>query len=89
MRSSGSDDADRTAFGYLRYAHLGTQFCALVAGGVLGGWWLDGKLGSKPIFTLVGTVLGSGYGFIVLYRSVFPSQARDETEGDRDSSEER
>jgi hypothetical protein len=61
----------RKTFDYFRYAHLGLQFCILVAAGVLGGWWLDGRLGMLPVFTILGTLLGAGAAFYTLYRSVF------------------
>ena len=56
---------------YFRYIHLGTQFCILMVGGVLGGWWLDGKFDVLPLFTVLGLCLGTAAGTYTLYRSVF------------------
>ena len=86
MKRSGPDDANRTTRGYLKFAHVGTQFALFVAGGVLGGWWLDGKLGVTPLFTLIGTLVGSGYGFFVLYRTVYPGRSRGGQDDDGSAS---
>ncbi len=70
-----SDDRDRRGQSaisqYGRYLHLGTQFCILLVGGVLGGWWLDERWGCIPLFTVLGTCLGMTVGVYALYRSVF------------------
>jgi len=70
-----SDDRDRRGLsllsGYGRYLHLGTQFCILLVGGTLGGWWLDGRCGTKPLFTVLGACFGMTAGIYALYRSVF------------------
>lgn len=54
----------------LSYAHLGITYAASVALYALGGWWLDGKLGTLPAFTLVGVALGAVGGFLWIYREV-------------------
>ena len=40
--------------------------------GILGGSWLDTKLGTKPIFLLSGLVLGVIVAFYGLYRMLVP-----------------
>ena len=40
--------------------------------GILGGYWLDGKFGTKPIITIVGLVLGMVVAFYGLYRMLLP-----------------
>ena len=42
----------------------------LTAGGVLGGRWLDGRMHTAPLFTIIGLVLGLGLGFTVFVREV-------------------
>lgn len=37
---------------------------------LLGGWWLDGKVGTTPLFTILGAFVGAGGGFYSLYRHV-------------------
>ncbi len=41
-------------------------FSILIGIGV--GWWLDGKLGTRPIFTLIGLFLGLASAVYNLYR---------------------
>ena len=37
---------------------------------LLGGWWLDGKLGTMPLFLILGAFVGGGAGFYSLYRHI-------------------
>ncbi|HJQ43839.1 MAG TPA: AtpZ/AtpI family protein [Jatrophihabitantaceae bacterium] len=37
---------------------IGSASAALMAAGVLLGWWLDGVLGTSPVLLLVGIALG-------------------------------
>ncbi|NUN51651.1 MAG: AtpZ/AtpI family protein, partial [Planctomycetaceae bacterium] len=41
---------------YLRFMHLGTQMTILILAGVFGGIWLDGKWGTDPVATVVGSL---------------------------------
>jgi F0F1-type ATP synthase assembly protein I len=41
---------------------VGTMLAASLTLGVLAGYWLDGKLGTRPWLTLVGLFLGLGLG---------------------------
>ena len=54
--------------GYLRYLHLGTQMAITISLGVLGGWWLDGRFGTTPVFLVAGSLLGVvlGMGVVIL-----------------------
>jgi F0F1-type ATP synthase assembly protein I len=46
---------------------------------LLGGWWLDSKVGTMPLFTILGAFVGAGAGFYSLYRHiVVEAQDRDE-----------
>ena len=54
--------------GYLRFVHLGTQLALTIVLGVFGGIWLDGRWGTSPIFSVVGSVLGIGLGMGVVIR---------------------
>jgi F0F1-type ATP synthase assembly protein I len=40
------------------YLSLGVSLAASVLLGLLAGYWIDGKLGTRPIFFLIGAVLG-------------------------------
>ncbi len=54
----------------LRLSSIGLTLAISVAIGALGGWWLDGYLGTGPWLTVVGLVLGSAAGFYELVREV-------------------
>jgi len=48
------------------YLGMGTALAVTVLLGLGAGYWIDGKLGTRPIFFLVGGVLGlcaAGYNF--------------------------
>jgi F0F1-type ATP synthase assembly protein I len=53
------------------YLGLGTSLASTVLVALGGGYWLDGKLGTAPIFFLVGAVLGllaASYHLYKMYR---------------------
>lgn len=50
--------------------NMGLVFAGAVALGTLGGYWLDSKLGTKVLFTLVGSALGLYAGFRELLREL-------------------
>ena len=62
--------------GYLRYSYLGVQLCVSVALFTLGGVWLDRRLGTGVLFTLLGLALGFGGGFYAMYRDLYPRARR-------------
>jgi F0F1-type ATP synthase assembly protein I len=37
---------------------------------LFGGWWLDGKTGTAPLFMILGAFVGGGAGFFSLYRHI-------------------
>ncbi len=62
-------DPTRTALSQLApYMELGVQLAGamVIFGGI--GWWLDGKLGTKPWLLALGCVLGATGGMIHLIR---------------------
>ena len=65
-----------------RAAGLGLTL-ALATGLFLGaGWWLDGRLGTVPLFTVLGAIVGAAAGFYSLYYHVIlePRQRREREE---------
>jgi len=50
---------------------------------LLGGWWLDGKLGTTPLLTIVGALTGAGAGFYSLLHHMifFPARKAREEKG--------
>lgn len=51
---------DRAGASWLRYTHLGLQYCLTLLLFVLGGRWLDQRLETEPWWTIVGALLGFG-----------------------------
>ena len=50
-----------------RYSGYGLQLAGAVGLFMAGGWWLDGKLGTKPLLTILGALGGGAAGFYSLY----------------------
>ncbi len=70
----------------MSYGHLGLTYAAALIFYGFGGWWLDGKLGTQPLFLLVGVALGAVGGFLWIYREVVRTEtkAREKKDNDRD-----
>lgn len=66
----GRDDDAGTRRRYGRLAGLGVQFGVAVTLFALAGHWLDGRLGTRPLFLIVGVLLGFAGGTISLVKAV-------------------
>lgn len=51
---------------------IGWYIAICIIIGVVAGIWLDGKVGTKPIFSVIGLVLGSFTGTYGAYRTLLP-----------------
>ena len=60
---------------YGRFIDLGLQFAIAIALGLFGGWYLDSKLDTLPLFVVLGTLVGAASGFVSIYRVVYPPKA--------------
>ncbi|MDT8369477.1 MAG: AtpZ/AtpI family protein [Longimicrobiales bacterium] len=60
----GSHDAIRASTEFIGY---GITFAASTLLFLLGGHWLDGKLGTSPLLALLGMFVGAAAGFWSLY----------------------
>ena len=71
----------------LRLTGLGWYVVVCILLGVLGGLWLDRRLGILPLFTLLGSVLGMVVAFWGIYRMVVPLMQgkNNKNEGDEKS----
>ena len=56
----------------LRFIGVGWFIAISILLGVLGGLWLDGKLGTSPIMVIVGLILGLVVAFYGVYRMLLP-----------------
>jgi F0F1-type ATP synthase assembly protein I len=70
--SGGSSGAD--------FAGLGIQFAAAILVFLFAGQWLDGKVGTDGLFTVVGVFVGGGAAFYNMVRKVTAAQRRDDEE---------
>jgi len=58
------------------YLGLGTALAVTVLAGLGGGYWLDGRLGTRPLFLLLGGTLGLGAGLYHFFKTVARLQKR-------------
>jgi ATP synthase protein I len=56
----GARDRTRALREAAPFLGLGTTLAVTVLAGVGGGYWLDGRLGTRPVFLLLGGALGVG-----------------------------
>ncbi len=55
---------------------LGITMVVAVYLGFRVGWWLDELLNVSMVFTLIGTLLGTGAGFLSIYRLIMRTMER-------------
>ena len=72
IRGEGPRKHGNGASQELSYLGAGLTFGCTIAVFVFGGLWLDGKLGTKPLFILIGAALGLLGGFVHLVETVSP-----------------
>ena len=53
-------------------AGMGLQFLVVILLCLFAGRWLDARLGTTPILTVLGVLLGAGVSMWSMYRRVFP-----------------
>jgi F0F1-type ATP synthase assembly protein I len=71
-----------------RYAHFGFQLALSMGLFLLGGWWLDGELGTTPLFTIAGAMLGAAAGFYSMIRQLIGRPERSDRPGSGDQEKE-
>lgn len=74
--SSPGNDRGRIERSYLRYAGAGFELAAAIFVPTLFGLWLDHKIHTTPLFTIVLCLLGFAGGAINLIRTVTADQSR-------------
>lgn len=52
------------------FSEIGLMILVTTLAGALGGHWIDGQLGTSPIFIVVGLLVGLGIGAIGVYRLI-------------------
>ena len=79
MNSAKDSEARKFARNYAQagpYLTAGTQFAASIIMCLLGGWWIDGKLDTTPLFLILGIFLGAVAGFYNLYKTLVDGEEK-------------
>lgn len=61
-----------------KYMGLGLQFGGSIVLFMFGGIWLDKRLGTTPLFVIIGVFGGASAAFYSMYRKLMADQRRDE-----------
>jgi F0F1-type ATP synthase assembly protein I len=61
------------------FAGIGLQFAASIVLFVFAGQWLDRRLGTGPVFLILGVFVGAGGAFYSMYRKLMAAQKCDGT----------
>ncbi|HYS70180.1 MAG TPA: AtpZ/AtpI family protein [Gemmatimonadaceae bacterium] len=62
------------------FAGLGVQFAVAIVAFLFAGQWLDNRLGTNGLFTIVGVFVGAAAAFYNMYRKISAAQKRDDEE---------
>jgi F0F1-type ATP synthase assembly protein I len=60
------------------YAGVGIQFAIAIVLFAVGGNWLDERVGSSPLFLILGVFVGGAGAFYSMYRKLMAAQDRSE-----------
>lgn len=66
------------------FAGVGVQFAAAILIFLFAGQWVDEKLGTNGLFTILGVFVGGGAAFYSMYRKISAAQRRDDEERSAD-----
>jgi F0F1-type ATP synthase assembly protein I len=72
--------------GYLvLFSEIGLLLLVTTLGGIAAGYWVDQRLGTVPVFVLVGFLAGGGIGTVGIYRLLqrFLAQEDERSGGNR------
>jgi ATP synthase protein I len=61
------------------YLGIGIEFVVAILLCLFLGRWLDGKMGTEPMFMLVGAFVGATAGFVAFIRTVLKLQEKEES----------
>ena len=89
MQTEDHKSGDSAYRRYLKYSQVGIQFFAAIGLCTWGGIWLDRKLGTRVLFTLLGLAFGFTVGFYALYYDLYGRKGdRGDGKSDRMNDEE-
>jgi F0F1-type ATP synthase assembly protein I len=61
------------------FAGVGIQFVLAILLFLFVGKWIDARLGTAPVFLIIGTFVGAAGGFYSMYRKVIAATRQDRT----------
>lgn len=73
--------------GAATYSHVGITLAVMVLAGFFGGYYLDGKLATKPLLAILGAFIGATGGFVYLIRTLNRLLKEQEESDDRQNAE--
>lgn len=65
------------------FAGVGIQFAVAIIAFLFAGQWLDNRIGTRSVFTILGVFLGAGAAFYNMYRKITAAQKKDDEERGR------
>jgi F0F1-type ATP synthase assembly protein I len=65
------------------FAGVGLQFAAAIVIFLFAGQWVDNRLGTRGLFTIMAVFIGGGAAFYLMYRKITAAQRRDDEERKR------
>ena len=77
-RTSGAERGRQNDNSAMKYAGVGLQFAISILLFLYAGQWLDRRLGSSPLFLVLGVFVGGGGAFYSMYRRLMADQTREE-----------
>ena len=80
IQRKGPEGSDPVLVSVARYSGYGLQLAASVGLFMAAGWWVDGKLGTAPLVTIVGALGGGAAGFYSLYLYLVKGRGREPSE---------
>ena len=88
---TGGEDApggDTALRELARFSGHGLTIAVAMGIFLMAGWWVDGRLGTTPLLTIIGALLGAGAGFYSMLQHLvfFPRQRAEDREA-RDSED--
>ncbi len=75
-----SEQSSRKGLSGADFAGVGLQFALAIIAFLYAGQWLDNRLGTNPLFTVVGVFVGASAAFYNMYRKISAAQRRDDEE---------
>jgi F0F1-type ATP synthase assembly protein I len=73
-----SQQSPRSGLSAADFAGVGMQFALAIIVFLFAGQWLDNRLGTNGLFTIVGVFIGAGAAFYSMYRKISAAQKDDD-----------